>query len=570
MEARLGLLERRMVRRPHHHSHREIFPHAAIGISGPGLLAGCLQSYRAGDGSVLVPEGEVYRAGAWTPAAGGHAAAWPHVHGIWQREGAAGVAGIDGLYNLARYHDASPEGPALTLLSDRYGSRRLFIHDDGDAVVFAADFAAVLAWVGPAATLDRRFIEESVCLGAPLRGATWVEQIRLFEPATELVVTTAGARERRYWSWSQLPPSGSIRPADVVAETYERWREVLDLRLEGDHLGQQLSGGLDSRLILAEVTRRRSGWPSLTYGEPGADEVRFSARTAAVAGSPWTLLELPGPAWLDHRIAAAVENGGFIDLINAHHAGRLEQVRDVFEIDLSGFVGDVTLGDTYWGLDPQGVMNRLPYWYSPVSIPPEEAFTRISDALGDAGPWGFMMDLKLRRAINWWPHMRVNEIETRKPFVDYGFLEYCLGLPVERRHGSALHVEILRRYFPRLARVPIQRTGVRPGASRAAYYAMAAVRRAHRTARRAGVPLRPWVRGAFDLGPWLSAPGVEARFRDVLTGGGARLTGYFDPRAIRETLDLTFGTPQIAYEIAFNLYRVEVMLAELPGWMRAG
>ncbi len=558
-----------MVSRAHHRRHTELFAQGAIGIIGPGVLRGCLESHRAENGSVMVAEGEVYRAGAWRADAAGEGHPWALVHDLWIRGGGDALSRVDGLYSLARYDD-SPGDPALVLLSDRYGSRRLFIHDDGEVFAFAADFQALVAWVGDAVSIDRAFVEETVCLGAPLRGATWVTQIQLFPPATEMRVSLGATREGRYWDWTSLPAPGSNRQRDLVAETYERWREVLDLRLTGGRLGQQLSGGLDSRLILAEVARRRSGWASVTYGEPAADEVRFAKRAARAVGSTWTLLELPGPDWLDHRVAASLENGGFVDLINAHHAGRLETMRGLFDVEMSGFTGDVTLGDTYWGLNDQGVMDRLPYWSSPVSLPPEEAFARISADIGGRSTWGFMMDTKLRRAINWWPHMCVNDLEVRKPFLDYGFLEFCAGLPLELRRSSRMHVEILRRFFPALARVPIQRTGVRPGAPRLAYLAMAGVRRLHRGARAAGIPLRPWVRGAFDLSTWLQAPGIEQRFRDVLVRPDARVAGYFDRASVAAVLDQTFGIPQVAHEIAFHLYRVEQVLAEIPVWARAG
>ena len=88
-------------------------------------------------------------------------------------------------------------------------------------------FAAVLAWVGPDGTVDRAFVEETVCLGSPLRGATWIEGVRLLDPATELRVTRHDVSTRRYWRWEALPEPGTVRVADPVTEAYERWREVI-------------------------------------------------------------------------------------------------------------------------------------------------------------------------------------------------------------------------------------------------------------------------------------------------------------------------------------------------------
>lgn len=568
IEARLDRMGRGAVRRPGHRLHRVIFEHAAIGNSGPDLLAGCLESHVHASGSTMVAEGEVYRAGAWTSRAGRRAEAWPIVHDRWCRGGADAVADVDGLYTLVRY-DAAAAGPSLTILSDRYGSRRLFVHDDGDAFVFAADFAAVLAWMGEAATVDRRFVEETVCLGAPLRSATWVNEVRLFDPAAEQQVTLDGGTWRRYWAWSSLPEPGSVQSIDPVAETYERWQDVMGLRIGDAEAGQQLSSGLDSRLILAEATRVRTAWPSLTYGVAGADEVRFAARVARAAGSPWTLLELPGPDWIDRRVALSLENGGFLDVLNAHPAGRLDEIGRVFRFELSGFAGDATMGETFRGIDRRGVLDKLPYWASPVSLDVDEVARRLREDIGTGSPWGYLMDTKVRRSTNGWPHLAPPDLEVRKPFFDYGFLEFCAGLPPEYRTASRLHVAILRRYFPRLARLPICQTGVRPGAPRAAYLAMAAVRRVYRGGRRLGLPLDPWIRGALDVEFWLKPPSVERQLRTVLLDPGARLREYFDPSAIDAVLDQTFRTGGIAHQIAFNLLRVEHVLRRIPAWMRA-
>lgn len=131
MSERLDLLKRMMVTRPHHGCHLELHPHAAFGITGPGLLAGSLTPWRHPNGAVMLAEGEVYRRGERP---------WPGVLEDWVAHGAEALAKVDGLYNLVRYDPPSAGGPRLSLLNDRYGSRRLFVADDPEALVFASDF----------------------------------------------------------------------------------------------------------------------------------------------------------------------------------------------------------------------------------------------------------------------------------------------------------------------------------------------------------------------------------------------------------------------------------------------
>jgi hypothetical protein len=160
------------------------------------------------------------------------------------------------------------------------------------------------------------------------------------------------------------------------------------------------------------------------------------------------------------------------------------------------------------------------------------------------------MDTKVRRSTNGWPHLAPPDLEVRKPFMDYGFLEFCSALPSALRTASHLHVAMLRRYHPRLARLPIQQTGVAPGASRLRRYGMAAVRRAYRAARLAGLPLAPWIRGAFDFEHWLADPAIERALRADLLARDARVRDYFDTAAIEAVRDQTFRTGGIAHQIS--------------------
>lgn len=569
MQAHLQLLQRAMVSRADHRAHLEIHAQAAFGNTGPGLHAGTLTSYTRADGAVMMAEGEVYCIGAWTSGARPFEEAWPLVHDRWTGCADA-LTDVDGLYSLVRYEAQSPDGPRLSIASDRYGSRRLFVLDDGDEFVFAADFAPLAAWLGSRLQVDPQFISDTICLGAPLGDRTWARQIHLFPPASEWRVTHAGVTTTRYWDISKLPPSGADVPRDMLERVDAAWHGALAARVKGEHLGQQLSGGLDSRLILADGQQRGREWLAITYGEKDGDEVRFAEACARTACVPWLLWELPGDDWLERRVALSLENGGFLDLRNAHHAGLVQHLHGRIQFEISGFAGDVTLGATYTGLSPIEAFWKLPYWHSPASEDEGVVQERVIADIGTQDPWGWMLETKMRRLINFWPHLAVNDLEVRKPFMDYALVNLCASLPLSARHDSAIQVQLLEKYAPRLLRIPIQRTGVPPGASALRWLTARAIRQLHRVvqpaAARVGLPMRPRMRGAMDVTRWFGNPDVQSAMRDALLGSDARITTYVDRQAVANTLALGFEGHRIADEVPLNLYRVERVLRHLPHW----
>lgn len=576
MRERAERLRRGMTSRPRHRSFIDVRGQVACGVSGPGLLAGNLEPHPGHDGAVLYVEGEVYRAHELLGPPRPGESVWDQIRDRWQRLGPRGLRDLDGLYNLVLYEPASPEGARVSLLNDRYGSRRLYVMERPDAFVFAAELKALVAWPGYRWTLDPAFLEETVCLGSVLGDKTWFREIRLMSPASVISLTADGCSSRRYWSWSELPPPGATSASDRVDALHERWRRAIRARLTPDSMGQQLSGGLDSRLILAEVAPQREDWIAVTYGEPGSDEVRFAARCARHAGRRWCFWALPGEDWLERRVALSLEMDGMLDLANAHHAGLVRQMGELMRFEMSGYLGDLVLGDTWYdAASAEDALDCLAYWESPVSLSRSDAIGRVAARLRDRWParWT-LVDEKCRRATNGWPHLAVNDLEVRKPFMDYSLVEYCAGLPPEDRLARRAHHRLLSAFYPPFAALPYQKTGLRPGAPSWQLAILRASRAAYRMVQpataRAGVALGPWIRGAADVGRWLADSAVRDELTSALTAPGAAVNDHFDRAAVRETLRMALDEQRVAAEVVLSLYRIERYLQHVPSLIASG
>lgn len=558
-----------------HHLVATATPQARVGLTGPGLLPGSLAVHGEGDGPRLLAEGECYhRDHALAPgeSSGGP---WRFVLDQWRRHGASGLRALDGLYTLAL---VETDPPRLRLINDRYGSRRLYVLDTGAAWVFAASLGPLLAWP-EAGEVDPDYIRQMVCLGSALDGRTWLRGVTLMPAATEYTVTPARTTATSYWRWDDLGGAEAAREPrdtltrDEVTALAERWDTALHARVHGERVGQLLSGGLDSRLILAGgAPRRGRDWVTVTYGEPGADEVRFASQAAAVAGVPWLHWILPEPHWLETRTRFCLAHDGVIDIVNAYPAGLAGRLAGLMQWEVNGYLGDVVLGGTYHLQSPEAAMAHLPYWHSPVALPEAEVRAAVTVAIGAQSPRAWLIDTKCRRAINAWPHAAVDGLEVRKPFLDYALVELAERLPLGPRARHEPHLRLLAR-TPALAAVPWQKTGVAPGAPTAAVWAMRARRVAYRAWRaglaRLGVARPGWVRGAVDFGAWLALAGPREVLRETLGSPDARVGTYFAAAAIDETIRATLIERRLAHEPLLHLYLAERMLIHLDERRRA-
>lgn len=545
--------------------------HARVGQGGPDILPGNLQLYGAPPEPRLLAEGECYHEDHALAAGEMRGGPWAWVRRRWLDRGRSALRDLDGLFTLVLIDETQPR---LRLINDRYGSRRLYLLDTPDVFVFASELGPLLAWP-EAGDVDEQYVREVVCLGSVLGHRTWLANVRLMPPATEIEVGPDGVAARRYWHWDDLPApapdGGAAREADLPAQAtatlQERWLRAIGARVQGERVGQFLSGGLDSRLILGDGAVLRHGdWVAITYGEPGSDEVRFAGQAARAAGVPWLHWALPEPDWLEARTRFCLARDGVVDIVNAYQATMVDRIRSLLRWEVSGYLGDLVLGATYDVATPAEAMARLPYWHSPVALPEGDVLEAIErDFQGRSGR-AWLVETKCRRAINAWPHAAAGLVEVRKPFMDYALVEFAATLAPSVRARHAPHRALLSRH-PGLSAVPWQKTGVPVDASPLSLWAARARRLGRRGLRRvlapAGLAGPPHVRGAVDLGGWLSAPGIQAVLRDTLTASDSRVGRIFAPAAIDRTLHATLRERTIAHEPLLHLFLAERLLADL-------
>jgi asparagine synthase (glutamine-hydrolysing) len=97
-------------------------------------------------------------------------------------------------------------------------------------------------------------------------------------------------RIERYWDFDNIPawPSGAAFP-EAVEETGRLLRAAVERGIRGPfRLGGYLSGGLDSRTLLALACQTGRKVSSLTYGVPQSRDVHLARRTVRRVGSPTT------------------------------------------------------------------------------------------------------------------------------------------------------------------------------------------------------------------------------------------------------------------------------------------
>jgi asparagine synthase (glutamine-hydrolysing) len=182
------------------------------------------------------------------------------------------------------------------LFTDPYGIERLFVLEREGQTLFASEAKALLAVAPEARAYDPEALAEFLACGCTLGTQSLFRRIRILEGGSLLqFVHGHDVQQRRYIDAATL---------EAVPATPERpFREELGTRLRaavhrasrrGPRVAVSLTGGLDSRIVMAGLDAAPDAVPCYTFGSMYRDtfDVSVARHVAALCGQPHTVLTL--------------------------------------------------------------------------------------------------------------------------------------------------------------------------------------------------------------------------------------------------------------------------------------
>jgi len=203
---------------------------------------------------------------------------------LYLSEGAGFVRHVNGHFNIIVYR---PSERRLSIATDPFGYRPLFLATRGRRVWFASEMKAILAVFDASPAVDGIGLLELARHGWPLGDRTWLEPIRVAAAGCWYDLTPRGMQREHYFRFRfhRRTPASSLR--DYVDAFATRLRHAMHRATrDAGRVGIPLSGGLDSRALLLAADGTTPPQLAYTFGQGDSPDVRFAvdlARTAGVA-----------------------------------------------------------------------------------------------------------------------------------------------------------------------------------------------------------------------------------------------------------------------------------------------
>src|SRR5438067_11913959 len=176
------------------------------------------------------------------------------------------------------------------LFNDRYGVNRLYYHQDAHGFYFSSEAKALLKILQATRQLNVRSLGELVCCEAILQNSSLFSGISLLPGGSSWVFPRGEpVKKKRYFKQEAWESQPELSGSDFYEKLKETWARVLPKYFLGKQsIGLSLTGGVDSRMILAWARRSPGTLPCYTWGGTYRDcaDVKIARRTAGIAQQP--------------------------------------------------------------------------------------------------------------------------------------------------------------------------------------------------------------------------------------------------------------------------------------------
>ncbi|HOW84897.1 MAG TPA: asparagine synthase-related protein [Candidatus Aminicenantes bacterium] len=376
---------------------------------------------------------------------------------LYQRLGEDFPAALNGFFH-GLLVDARA-GRAI-LFNDRFGLRRLYWHEGPGGLYVATEAKAILAVRPELRRFDPPGLGEWLSCGAVLEDRTLFAGIRALPAGSVWTFGPDGSRTRRsYFSPAAWESADKLDQAEFFDRLGRVFPEVLARYLDPHGpTGLSVTGGIDTRLILAHLGDRRSDVRCYSFCGPRREslDVTIGRKAARIAGCPHTTLRI-GPDFFERfeDLARAVveRTDGNLDLTGAPNLYMCRLARDISPVRLTGNYGSEVLRRTRtFGPNPSisGVLS--PGGRALV----EEAGRRWPGVMG--GP---ALTSIVFRQIPWYSYNRLQLEESatimRSPFLDNDLLELIYRAPAAIEDWTGLSLRLIAAGDPRLGALPTDR-----------------------------------------------------------------------------------------------------------------
>lgn len=367
---------------------------------------------------------------------------------------------IDGYFCAAIYDSSKKK---ILLFSDRYGMRLLYYYKHNGDFAWASEVKGLLGLSFVDRTMDSTSISCCIDLGYLLGDHTLHQHIKLIKPASivEYAIDSRSFTQQYYWKWSEIQQQ-ELGFDEAVDQLGELMLNAVKKRFNPqEKIGVSLSGGLDSRMLLAAVNKLYPDYQgyACTFGISNCLDIEIAKQVMEKVNWKHQLFYFTNENWFESRLKKIWQTDGMLNILHMHGSEFLPVIKESININFNGFAGDAIAGSSFMNV---GNLNkRMNEKIARGFYKQYFGLAEINDSFYDTQK--VLPNLIANRVRRFTAMGTVNAlqlIEQRKPFLDNELFEFIHSLSDDYRYDNKIYSTALLRTFPEFfSKIPWQKTG---------------------------------------------------------------------------------------------------------------
>lgn len=406
------------------------------------------------------------------------------------------ASALKGIFHFVIYDGRTNE---LKLFSDKFGLQPLYYAILPGGVVFGGEVKSLLQDAEVGTEPDFRSFGDFFHYGQIIGTKTLFKEVKLIEAGSVFSINLSSLKvsSKKYWHLNELFVRGGDYRLDLPIEdvTDRLMGSIQACSSKREILGLSLSGGLDSRGILAGLGGSTKGLSTYTLGLRGCADQKLAEMMARAAETSHEFIEIEND-YLSDFIGMAKSMIRISDgMYHPHESTEMIALeyfkRAKFKILLRGHGGEIAkaalaypvmVTPQVYSCSSREILNHIygitnlvkrdidvAKLFSPqiCHTISESPFKSLEEACGNAAETMAPADVCIYYYIS--QHIRRQvvssldifrtQVEIRMPYVDEEFLRGLLQLPLKYRNSGEIHYALIKKYMPDLIKIPNSNTG---------------------------------------------------------------------------------------------------------------
>jgi asparagine synthase (glutamine-hydrolysing) len=344
----------------------------------------------------------------------------------------------------------------VLLFNDRYGMDRLYWHQTADGFYFASEAKALLRVLPALRAFDPKGVAQLFEFNCTLGPRTLFRDVQRLPGASVWAFEGGACHKSRYFdasTWESQPP---LAAGEFEARLHETFTRILPRYFDTtERIGISLTGGLDTRMIMACLPPGRPHLIGYTFGGEDGDtlDTRIAARVAAMCGLRHHVLRLDATFLSDFASLAdrtTYITDGYLGVDGAHEILLTRKARHSAPVRLTGNFGSEILRGVTAFRRPLGRPQEM---LSPEYRPHVDEARAAGLGVG-GHPVSVAAFVEIPWRLSGLAHAGWSQVSTRTPYLDNSLVALAFRAPATIRRSALPALRLVSRTNPGLGRIP--------------------------------------------------------------------------------------------------------------------